>query len=178
MNKDSEFQLALEALNHFAAAAAGDPMAIKRFTAGGESEEFNRAAFVGMIRRLARDPREETESTVSSLLSEIFYSGDREALSAVAEALNPTDGKMHPVDLAWKVVHGFVHHHRRLPTKGEVRKIMLKSKEGHFPKEGDNKGWARLWQDSGLLILPKKKAKRGPSRHGQDSKPKSRGKVA
>jgi len=155
-------------------ALSADPLALKHLSAGGSPEQFSKHAFAGMMAKLAAMPRTpETEFVVADILLEIFFTQDHEALRALANQFEVGDHG-HPAKLAWATLDAFTKEFRRRPSFKELKKAMIDSRK-QCPQEDDNKGWTRLWKTSGLsVILGKAKAKRGPSRHGQDTKPKRR----
>jgi hypothetical protein len=111
---------------------------------------------------------DERDGLAESLLAMIEKrdSGGIRRIADFIDRVNAGRDKVEQFAPALHFVEIFRKMQGRLPTKRELKKILLQSK-ARCPSEDDNKGWARLFETAGLKEkLPKGKPHRGASRNG------------
>jgi hypothetical protein len=111
------------------------------------------------------DEKSDLSETILRMISEKDADGIRRIADFIDRVKAGTD-KVEHFAPALHFVSLFSQIQGRLPTKSELKGILLQSK-AKCPSEDDKKGWARLFETAGLKAkLPKKKPHRGASRNG------------
>jgi len=171
MNEEHRFDTkeVLDTIDAIIHAINVEPLSWKHLNSGGNIEDLQRAAFTGALAELSTRPRTaEGDALASEILLEIFFSRDHEALTALAGVFSSdSDRTGHPVKLVWDTYQEITLRTRKEPTFHDLKMAMLGSGKP-CPPELDNKGWTRLWKDSGMsLCLKKSKPHRGRTKHGE-----------